>query len=89
MLLNVEDRVFTPINILTVALGGVFFFDAGTVWDDAVDLSQLNYSIGFGIRLGYTKSPNSRVGRIDFAWPLNRGGGFGVAIGVDQQFTLN
>jgi outer membrane protein assembly factor BamA len=88
MLLNVEDRVFTPINILTVALGGVFFFDAGTVWDDAVDLSQLNYSAGLGIRLGYTKSPNSRVGRIDFAWPLNRGG-FGVSVGVDQQFTLN
>jgi outer membrane protein assembly factor BamA len=88
LLLNVEDRIFTPLNVLTVALGGVLFFDAGTVWDDSVDLSQLNYSTGFGVRLGYTKSPNSRVGRIDFAWPLNRGG-FGVSVGVDQQFTLN
>ncbi|HEX9654823.1 MAG TPA: BamA/TamA family outer membrane protein [bacterium] len=86
---NIEDRIFTPINVLTVALGGVLFFDAGTVWDESVDLSELNYSIGFGIRLGYTRSPNSRVGRIDFAWPLHRGGGFGVAIGVDQQFVLN
>ncbi len=89
LLLNIEDRIFTPINILTVALGGVLFFDAGTVWDDSVHLSQLNYSLGLGIRLGYTKSPNSRVGRIDFAWPLHRDGGFGVSIGVDQQFTLN
>lgn len=89
LLLNVEDRIFTPINILTVALGGVVFFDAGAVWEDSLNLRQLNYSAGVGIRLGYTKSPNSRVGRIDFAWPLNRGGGFGVSVGVDQQFTFN
>lgn len=89
LLLNLEDRIFTPLNILTVALGGVVFFDAGAVWDDSVDLSELNYSVGIGLRLGYTKSPNSRVGRIDLAWPLNRGGGFGVTIGVEQQFTLN
>ncbi|MFQ5769181.1 MAG: BamA/TamA family outer membrane protein [bacterium] len=91
LLLNVEDRLFTSLNILTVALGGVLFLDAGNVWTEheSIHLSDLNYSIGFGLRLGYTKSPRSRVGRIDFAWPLKRGRGFGVSIGVDQQFSIN
>jgi len=91
LLLNIEDRFFTPINILTVAIGGVLFFDAGNVWgpNDAVDLTELNTSVGIGLRLGYTKSPDSRVGRIDVAWPLTRGGGFGLTIGIDQQFSMN
>lgn len=91
LLINLEDRIFTPLNILTVALGGVVFLDAGHVWraTESFDLRDLNLSVGFGLRLGYTKSPNSRVGRIDFAWPLNRGGGFGVSVGVDQQFSIN
>ncbi len=90
ILFNFEDRIFTSINILTVALGGVLFFDAGNVWPagESINLRDLNYSIGLGLRLGYTKSPRSRVGRIDFAWPLSRGGGFGISIGVDQQFSI-
>ena len=89
-LFNLENRLFTPLTILTVALGGVLFFDAGNVWGngEAIDLADLHYSLGAGLRLGYTKSPSSRVGRIDFAWPINRGG-FEVSIGVGQQFTLN
>jgi outer membrane protein assembly factor BamA len=90
LLINVEDRLFTGIEFLTVALGGVVFIDAGHVWPDglAIDLSDLNYSAGFGFRLGYTKSPDSRVSRIDFAWRLNDGG-FGITIGFDQMFTVN
>lgn len=90
LLLNVEDRLFSPVNILTVQFGGVAFFDAGNIWkiSEDVNLADLNYSVGFGLRLGYTRSPNSRVGRIDFAWPLNRGGGFGISVGVGQQFSL-
>ncbi len=90
-LLNLENRFFPPINILTVAFGGVLFLDAGTVWKEgeAIDFSELNFSAGFGLRLGYTKSPDARVGRIDFALPLGRGSGFGVFVGVGQQFSLN
>jgi outer membrane protein assembly factor BamA len=90
-LVNIEDRIFTSLNLFTVAIGGVIFMDAGNVWeeDETLDLTDLNYSVGFGLRLGYTKSPRSRVGRIDFALPLNRGGGFGVSIGVDQLFSVN
>ena len=91
LLLNVEDRIFSSLNILTVQLGGVLFFDAGNVWNEeaSINLNDLNYSAGFGLRLGYVKSPDSRVGRIDFGWALNGGGGFGVVIGVDQIFSVN
>ncbi len=91
VLVNFEDRIFSQLNILTVQLGGVLFFDAGNIWKvaESIDFADMNYSLGFGFRLGYTKSPNSRVGRIDFAWPLNRGGGFGISVGVGQQFSLN
>ncbi|MFQ5605090.1 MAG: BamA/TamA family outer membrane protein [bacterium] len=91
MLFNFEDRLFSSLNILTVALGGVLFFDAGHVWSEeqSVNLRDLNYSVGFGLRLGYTKSPRSRVGRIDFGWPLKGGSGLGITIGVDQQFSIN
>jgi len=90
LILNLEDRLFSSVNVLTVALGGVVFVDAGNAWPAgvAMDITDLNYSVGFGLRLGYTKSPDSRVGRFDFAWPLN-GGGFGISIGVDQQFSIN
>lgn len=90
MIVNIENRVFTNLNILTVALGGVAFFDTGNVWKEGetLNLSQLNSSVGLGLRLGYTKSPNSRVGRIDFGFPLNRKG-FEISIGIGQQFSLN
>ncbi len=91
ILINIEDRIFTSIDILTVALGGVLFADAGNVWakGQSINLADLNYSVGFGLRLGYTKSPDSRVGRIDFAWGLSGGGGFGIVVGVDQIFSVN
>lgn len=90
LLINLEDRLFSSLNILTVAFGGVVFTDAGNVWPEGVPvkLADLNYSVGAGLRLGYTKSPDSRVGRFDFAWALN-GGGFAVSIGVDQVFSIN
>jgi len=89
LVLNFEDRLFSGVNILTIALGGVVFMDAGYAWPQSqrLDLGDLRYSIGAGLRMGYTKSPRSSVGRIDFALPLN-GGGFGVVVGVDQIFSL-
>jgi hemolysin activation/secretion protein len=89
ILINLEDRLFSGIDILSVYLGGVVFFDAGNVWtrEQTVDFSDMNYSIGFGLRLGLTRGPGAPVTRIDFGYPLSRGGGFGMSIGVGQVFT--
>jgi outer membrane protein assembly factor BamA len=91
ILLNLESRIFFPIEILTVAIGTVVFMDAGNVWkrNETVNLSQLNYSAGFGFRGGMTKTPGSTVVRIDFGWPIGAGGGFGISFGVDQQFIAH
>jgi outer membrane protein assembly factor BamA len=70
LLLNFEDRVFFPWRILTVALGGVCFFDAGYVWDEKLAGQKLHSDVGVGLRLGLTKSHAWRVTRIDFARSL-------------------
>ena len=86
--MNLENRLFSGIEVLTVALGGVIFADAGNAWNrtESIDLADLNYSVGFGLRLGLTKSPGSQVLAIDFGWPLSRPGGMGVSIRVGQIF---
>jgi len=90
-LLNFEDRFFSNIEILTVALGGVMFIDAGQIWNEGQSFSMhdINVSAGFGLRMGFTKSPRSRVGRLDLAIPINNTGGFGLYIGVDQIFSID
>jgi len=70
LLFNFEDRVFFPWRILTVAFGGVCFFDAGYVWDEKLAGQKLHTDVGVGLRLGLTKSHAWRVTRIDFAKSL-------------------
>lgn len=86
-LVNAESRFYSPIEILTVALGAVAFIDAGRAWNRGsnVDLEELKYSAGFGLRFGFTRAPNEPISRIDVGWPLN-GGGFAVTVGSEHQF---
>ena len=76
LLMNLEDRIFSDIKFLTLSLGGVIFADAGGVWkeSESFDLSELNYSIGFGFRWEVSKSASSRITKLDFALPLNGNG---------------
>lgn len=97
---NFEDRIFSDVSILTVALGGVLFWDAGAAWgrtfgangttmQKSFALPDVKWAAGFGLRMGYTKLPNSRVGRVDVAFPLSSDGSWGFFIGVDQLFSVN
>ncbi|MFT5444490.1 MAG: hypothetical protein ACI8W3_003546 [Myxococcota bacterium] len=87
LLLNAETRLFSPVEILTVALGAVAFVDAGRAWaeDQDIKLDEVGVSAGFGMRFGFTRAPNEPTGRIDFGWPLSEGG-FALTIGAEQQF---
>ncbi len=87
MLINLESRLYSPIEILTVALGAVAFVDMGGAWKSGarIDFGDLGYSAGFGVRLGLTRAPNEPTGRIDLGWPLSEGG-FALTIGAEQQF---
>jgi hypothetical protein len=57
VLINLEDRQFWGNFSIgpEFALGTVVFVDAGNVWkeDEAVELDELNWSAGVGLRLGW------------------------------------
>ncbi len=76
VLANVEYRFYVPVEILSVRLGGAVFFDCGDVWraGEAIDLSHLKSDVGFGLRLGLTKSSAARIVSVDFAKSLTEGG---------------
>lgn len=81
ILLNIEDRIFTPLDFRIVAVGLVGFLDAGYVWssDELFRFSDLGVSAGFGFRIGLKKSQSAKVVRIDFAFPLkDESGRFGL-----------
>lgn len=74
-LLTLEQRIFTdwyPFRLFHV--GGAVFFDAGKVWgDSAVGAPKLGIlkDVGFGVRLGTSRSSSGSVLHIDFAFPLD------------------
>ena len=76
-LLTVEQRYFTdwyPFRLFRV--GGAVFFDVGRTWNG----SDINYrnqgwlkDVGFGLRIGSTRSGTGRMTHIDLAFPLDGG----------------
>ncbi len=87
---NIEYRYYTPIEILTVQLGGAAFFDIGNVWrrGEAIRMSQLKSDIGIGLRFGLTKSSTSRVINLDVARSLSDRGLY-FTFGATAPFNLN
>jgi hypothetical protein len=74
-LITLEHRLYTdwyPFRL--VHIGGAIFFDAGRVWGDspvgAENLGLLR-DIGFGLRLGNSRSGNGKIIHIDIAFPLD------------------
>ena len=90
MLLNIEDRQFWG----TVAIGAEFelgtvvFVDAGNVWkdEDDIDLGELNWSVGVGLRIGLENMPSSPIMRVDYGWAIGDGSGSEFTIGLEQHF---
>lgn len=92
--LNLEDRIDTGVELLSVRLGLAAFADVGWIRDpDAgLDMGTPLRSLGCGIRLGSSHLFGDRVIRIDVAWPLDRvdGEGYGpsLSLAVGQVFTF-
>jgi outer membrane protein assembly factor BamA len=74
-LLTVEQRFYTdwyPFRLVRV--GGAIFTDVGRTWGSGVignSAPGLLRDVGFGLRLGNTRSGLGNVLHIDFAFPLN------------------
>jgi hemolysin activation/secretion protein len=75
VLLTVEQRYFTdwyPFRLFHI--GGAVFFDAGRAWGDGPNNSRRNEwlkDVGFGLRIGNTRSGLGRMTHIDIAFPLD------------------
>jgi outer membrane protein assembly factor BamA len=68
---NLEDRIYTPWRILTVALGGILFGDAGYVWNDRLAGQRPHADVGGGLLLGLTKSYSCKVIYMNLAKSLD------------------
>ncbi len=74
-LFTVEQRFYTdwyPFRLVRV--GGAVFADAGRTWGSGVVGNSdpgLLRDVGFGLRLGNTRSGLGNILHIDFAFPLN------------------
>jgi hypothetical protein len=90
VLMNLEDRQFwgTFSAGVKVDFGTVLFVDAGNVWndDEDVDLGDLNWSTGVGLRIGLRNMPKQPILRLDYGWAIGGMGGSEVTIGMEQQF---
>lgn len=90
LLVNFEQRLFAPVEILTVGLGAVAFVDFGSAWSPgtAPALSSLRSDAGVGLRLGLLKSYGFKVLRLDWAKALNEPGS-SFSFGTGMTFGLN
>lgn len=79
LLLNVEERVFTPVENRLFTLAVVPFLDTGGVWGGGSNWSS-GLSTGIGLRIGIKKLQRNQVVRIDFAWPLINATDHGVSV---------
>ncbi len=90
--INLEDRIFTPLEVFTFRLGLVAFFDAGVAWDysEGFDLGDLKTSAGVGIRIGSARFFQDSVLRFDLAFPFEEEGAESISVSLtsDQAFSL-
>jgi len=75
-LMTIEQRYFTNRSLWKIAdVGGAVFFDAGGSWGRSAFGPTANEGllkdVGFGLRLGSSKSSLGNVLHIDVAFPLD------------------
>jgi len=92
---TVEDRIYFGWPFRDLAdVGGTVFVDAGRVWRGdapfAID-SDWQASAGLGLRVSFPAGGRS-IGRLDFAWPLEKGVGIGdvrITLSLDEVIGLS
>lgn len=71
--LNVENRIFTGLSLLTTEFGLVQFVDLGNVWRKGEEprFKDILWSVGLGLRIGTDRVSNAELVRIDLAYAGN------------------
>jgi hypothetical protein len=71
-LVELEQRLFPPFEIGTLVPAFALFADAGNTFKsyEEFDPDNLHYALGFGVRLGYSKSVQKVVNHLNISWPI-------------------
>ncbi|MFA6572301.1 MAG: hypothetical protein WCT77_13825, partial [Bacteroidota bacterium] len=88
---NFEFRMFPEIEFWIFKLGGLAFYDIGTVWRQQVNLdkTQWHSSAGFGFRIQNMKTTGpTSLFRIDFAFNFDERKFGGIVFTTDQLFSI-
>jgi hemolysin activation/secretion protein len=88
---NFELRTFPDFDIWIFKLGGILFYDTGTVWNQQTDMTKTQWhnSTGFGFRFQNMKSTGpTSIFRIDFAFNLDRKQFGSIIFTTDQLFSI-
>jgi outer membrane protein assembly factor BamA len=89
-LATAEQRFFPPQEFGTIAPALALFLNAGNTYDTyrQVDLSDLHYAVGVGLRLGATRSTQKVVNHINLTLPLGEKNLSGVVFGIRAAKSL-
>ena len=91
LLANLEHRLDTTVEVLTLRVGAVVFFDAGWVGRGR-ELGAPYTAAGCGLRIGSSRLLGGNVLRIDVARPLDalpdEHQGWQLSVSIGQVFTF-
>jgi hypothetical protein len=87
IVVNLENRFFSDVEVLSVGIGAAVFADIGNIWaqGDPLAIRRTKASVGGGLRLGANRATNAEIIRFDLAYALSRGC-WQISAGTDQYF---
>ncbi len=82
---NIENRIFTGIKMLSAEFGITQFLDMGQTWSDGerFEMRQILWTVGCGLRIGTERVSNAELIRIDLAY-AGRLKNWQISFGVGQ-----
>jgi len=89
--INTELRYFSDVEFWIFKLGGVAFWDFGTVWfqEDKLNKSKWHHSAGLGLRFFNMKgSGDNSIFRLDFAFNFDDGRFGEIIFTTNQLFSV-
>ncbi len=87
LIINIENRFFSDLEIFSVGVGGAVFADIGSIWarDSRLTLSETRSAVGMGLRFGISRSTQGEVLRVDLAYAVDRKS-WQLSVGTGQFF---
>jgi hypothetical protein len=87
LVMNLENRIFSRFELMTIGIGGVVFADIGNIWDrdHKIAVRDTRIAIGAGLRFGISRSTRHEIVRLDLAYAVEAAR-WEISIGTGQYF---